>query len=115
MSIPLPASIQTYLRSKKDHDTTAIEEIFTPQAKVNDNGEEQEFHGREAIARWMAESTSKYKTSLEVIQTSADHGDYVVNALVSGDFPRSPAEFVYRFTLKEKLIDRLVIEFIGFR
>jgi len=52
---------------------------------------------------------------LEVVGSVQEDGEVVVTALVSGSFPGSPAEFLYRFSVQDALIKRLVIEFTGFK
>lgn len=115
MSIKLPEPIETYLRSSENGALQEAVAAFAPEATVFDQGEDHEVAGREAIHYWMADYTSKYKTTLEVTGVAEEGQETVVTTLVSGNFPGSPAEFVYRFVLRDGLIDRLVIEFVSFK
>lgn len=115
MSIKLPEPIENYLRSSESGDIDRAATAFAPEATVVDEGEDTEFVGREAIHRWMTEYTSKYKTTLEVTDMVEKDGEVVLTTLVSGNFPGSPAEFAYRFRMRDGLIDRLVVEFVGFK
>jgi len=115
MSIKLPQPIENYFRYSENGAIDEAAAAFDSEATVFDKGEDLEATGREAIHRWMTDYTSKYKTTLEVVDLVEESGEFVVTALVSGNFPGSPAEFVYRFILQDGLIDRLVIEFIGFK
>jgi hypothetical protein len=111
----LPEPIENYFRHSANE---AIEEAvatFTPEATLFDQGEDTKAVGREAIHNWMTDYMSKYKTTLEVVGMIEEVGKVVVTTLVSGNFPGSPAEFVYRFVLRDGLIDQLVIEFVGFK
>jgi hypothetical protein len=115
MSIKLPETIENYLRYTADGALKEAAAVFAPEATVSDEGEDTEVVGREAIYHWMTEYTSKYKTTLEVVGMVEEDGEVVLTTLVSGNFDGSPAEFVYRFTLRDGLIDRLVIEFVDFK
>jgi len=115
MNVKLPEPIETYFRSSENGALQEAVATFAPEATVFDKGEDLEVAGREAIHLWMADYTSKYKTTLEVTDVAEQDGQFIVTTLVSGNFPGSPAEFVYRFELRNGLIDRLVIDFVGFK
>lgn len=115
MSIKLPESIDNYFRHSADKNAKEAAAAFTPGATIFDQGEDLEISGREAIERWFVELAAQYQTTLEIVGVVEENGAFAVTTLVSGNFPGSPAEFVYRFTLLEGLIDRLVIEFVGFK
>jgi ketosteroid isomerase-like protein len=115
MSIQLPEPIETYLLSSESGDLEKAAAAFAPDATVVDEGEDAKAVGREAIYHWMADYTSKYKTTLEVTEMVEKEGEVVLTALVSGNFDGSPAEFVYRFVLRDGLIGRMVVEFVGFK
>lgn len=115
MSIKLPEPIENYLRYSAEGALKEVAATFAPEATVVDKGEDTEVIGREAIYRWMTEYTSKYKTTVKVVGMVEDDGEVVLTTLVSGNFDGSPAEFMYRFALRDGLIDRLVIDFVGFK
>jgi len=115
MNIKLPEPIENYLRSSETGDLEKAAAAFAPDATVFDEGEDTNVVGREAIHRWMTEYTSKYKTTLEVTDMVEEDGEVILTTLVSGNFQGSPAEFRYRFALRDGLIDRLVVEFVGFK
>lgn len=115
MSIKLPEPIENYFRHSQNEALEEAVATFTPEATLVDEGEDAKAVGREAIRDWMVDYTSKYKTTLEVVGMVEEGSEVVVTTLVSGNFPGSRAEFVYRFVLRDGLIDRLVIEFAGFK
>jgi ketosteroid isomerase-like protein len=115
MSIKLPEALEKYIHNS---DNKALDEAlaaFTPDATVVDEGENTTAVGKDSIRAWMADYTSKYTTTTEVKDMAEKDGEAVVTVLVSGDFPGNRAEFVYRCTLRDGLISRLVTEFAGFR
>jgi len=95
--IDLPAPVAAYFAA----DTTgaeAVAQCFTDGAVVID--ERQEYRGRTAIARWKAEASAKFHYTVDRL-----------GAHVSGDqdFPGSPVDLQYRFTLEGDKIARLEI------
>ena len=105
-SITLPPPIAAYFAA----DTTDIDRVarcFTESAVVID--ERREHRGRLAIARWKAESTAKYHYTSEPLTVDASRGEVTVGARVTGDFPGSPVDLRYRFTLEGDTIARLEI------
>ncbi len=115
MSIKLPEPIEKYIRNSEIKALDEAVAAFAPDATVVDEGEDTTAVGREAIHAWMADYTSKYETTVEVKDVVEKNGEVVVTVLVSGDFPGNRAEFVYRCALRDGLIERLVVEFVGFK
>lgn len=115
MSIKLPEALEKYIRNSEIKNLDEAVTAFAPDATVVDEGEDTTVVGREAIRTWMADYTSQYTTTVEVTDMVEKDGEVVVTVLVSGDFPGNRAEFVYRCTLRDGLIARLVIEFAGLK
>ena len=65
--------------------------------------------GRQAIGRWKAEATAKYHYTSEPLAVDCSGADVTVIARVTGEFPGSPIELRYRFTLEGDKIARLEI------
>ena len=105
-SISLPPPIAAYFAADTT-DADRMARCFTESALVID--ERREHRGRSAIARWKAESTAKYHYTSEPHTVDVSMGDVIVNARVTGDFPGSPVELCYRFTLEGDRIARLEI------
>lgn len=115
MNIKLPETIENYFRYSAEEKPKEAAAMFTADATILDNGEDLKVSGRESIHQWFIELAAKYQTTLEVVGLSEEEGEFVVATLVSGNFPGSPAEFAYRFALRDGLIDRLAIDFVGFK
>ena len=104
--IDLPAPVAAYFAA----DTTgaeAVAQCFADDAVVID--ERREHRGRTAIARWKTETSAKFRYTVERLGVHVSADQTTVTGRVTGDFPGSPVELQYRFTLEGDKIARLEI------
>jgi hypothetical protein len=106
LPIDLPSPIAAYFAADTS-DANAVARCFSESAVVID--ERREHRGRPAITRWKAEATAKYHYTSEPLAVETSGPDVTVTARVIGDFPGSPVELRYRFTLDGTTIARLEI------
>jgi ketosteroid isomerase-like protein len=104
--IHLPAPIVAYFATDTS-DANAVARCFSENAIVID--ERREHRGRPAIARWKAEVAAKYHYTSEPLAVEASGPDVTVTARATGNFPGSPVDLRYRFTLEGATIGRLEI------
>jgi ketosteroid isomerase-like protein len=105
----LPDPITDYLVAHQARDIDAAIPHYTPDAAVTDEG--RTYVGHDAIAAWLADAASEYTYTVEL--TSAARlgaGQYDAVHHLEGDFPGGVAGLHFRFTLRDGLITRLVIE-----
>ena len=95
MPLDLPAPLPAYFAAKNAHDIDAMLACFADGAHVRDEG--QDYRGSPAIRGWIEETTRKYKVSVAPSEAEQNGGTISVNALVSGDFPGSPATLRFQF------------------
>ena len=106
MPVSLPKPIADYFALDRT-EGAAIAACFTPDALVID--EKRTHRGRLAIARWKTEASTTYDYVSEPM-TVDDQGDRItVTARLTGNFPGSPVDLRYAFTLEGKEIARLEI------
>ena len=105
-SIDLPTPIAAYFAADGTDDGH-VAQCFTEDAVVID--ERREHNGRQAIAQWKTEATTKYHYTSEPLKADISAADIAVIARVTGEFPGSPIELQYRFTLAGDKIARLEI------
>ncbi|QIB34571.1 nuclear transport factor 2 family protein [Ancylobacter pratisalsi] len=106
MTLALPKSIADYFAADAA-DGAAVAACFTADAVVVD--EKKTYTGREAIAAWKSEASAKYQYVAEPVAIE-DQGDRViVTAHLIGNFPGSPVDLRYAFTLSGDAIARLEI------
>ncbi len=107
MSLVLPPPLPAYFAAKNTHDIDAMLAQFAHDAHVRDEG--QDHRGTDAIRGWIAHTTSKYAVTVEPESVSSEAEQTIIRALVSGNFPGSPAHLTYRFTLADAHIAELSI------
>lgn len=99
MSLDLPTPLPAYFAAKNAHDIDAMLACFAEDAAVRDEG--KDYRGHPAIRGWIEETTRKYKVTVEPNAVEHVDGTIAVKALVSGNFPGSPATLGYRFTVAD--------------
>lgn len=95
-----PRSIETYF-------TEPHAGLFADDATVRD--EAHEHRGRAAIAAWLEDTARRYRFTSALLRCERQGADWLATARVAGDFPGSPVELRYRFTLSDGRIAKLEI------
>lgn len=106
MSIDLPAPIAAYFAADRT-ERAAVAECFTQTAIVKDEGKTHS--GREAIHHWKTAAATKYTYFSEPLAVAQDGGRTIVTSRVTGNFPGSPVDLRYAFTLDGDEIAELEI------
>jgi hypothetical protein len=108
MPADLPAPIAAYIAAANAHDAEACAACFATDAVVRDEGRER--RGTAEIRAWKAEVSARYRPVVEVLEVAGSDGRTVVTGRVAGDFPGSPIELRFAFTLAGGRIARLEIQ-----
>ena len=106
MPITLPKPIADYFAAD-GRDGAAVAGCFTEDAIVVD--ERHTHAGREAIRLWKEEVKEKYRYISEPFAVESDGGRTIVTSRVTGQFPGSPVDLRYAFTLQGEAIAKLEI------
>jgi hypothetical protein len=93
----LPTPIAIYIAAENRGDTEALSECFKGDAVVRD--ESQTFEGLAAIKHWKAETKKKYQHTIEPLSVAQKDGKTIVANRLTGNFPGSPIELEFVFTL----------------
>ncbi len=107
MSIDLPTPIAVYIAAENRGDTEALAQCFAEHAVVRDEG--QTIEGLAAIKRWKAETKKKYQHTVEPLASTQKDGKTIVTNRLTGNFPGSPIELEFVFTLAGDKIASLEI------
>jgi len=107
MSTELPPVIAAFFHATNTREFAGFLSLFTADARVNDEAND---HRGAEIAEWIDRATADTKPTADVTSIIR-HGDQsVVTAGVSGNFPGSPVQLRYDFTLKDDKIATLLIK-----
>jgi hypothetical protein len=103
----LAQSVADYIAAANAQDIDAVAACFSKSAVVHD--EKREHRGIAAIREWAVEVSEKYRPTVEVLDVAERDGRTIVMGRISGDFPGSPVELRYAFTMTGGRIARLEI------
>jgi len=103
----LPTPIAIYIATENRGDTEALAECFAKDAVVRDEGKKIE--GLAAIKQWKAETRKKYQHTIEPLTSTQKEDKIIVTNRLNGNFPGSPIELEFVFTLDGDKIASLEI------
>jgi SnoaL-like domain len=107
MSLELPSPVASYLAAEKAKDADMLVRCFADDALVHDEG--RDHRGLDAIIAWKREADTKYQYVMEPLDSSVGEKVVTLRARLTGNFPGSPVELGYTFTLADDKITSLVI------
>jgi len=107
MSLELPTPIAIYIAAENSRDVEALDRCFAKDAVVRDEG--QTIEGLAAIKQWKAETAKKYQHTIEPLASRDKDGKTVVTNRLTGNFPGSPIDLEFVFTLEGNKIASLEI------
>jgi hypothetical protein len=103
----LPKAIALYVAAENSGDVSLFDQCFAEDAVVRD---ENETHaGLAAIKKWKAETKKKYQHTVDPLSFVEKDGKTIVTNRLAGNFPGSPIELEFVFTLKDDKIVSLEI------
>ena len=106
MTRELPPVIAAFFQAHNTGQTADLNQLFTDDAHVCD--ELHEYRGA-AIQEWIDGAIAKYQPVATVTDLAEEGSQTIAAAQVSGNFPGSPAQLRFNFTLKNGKIGVLVI------
>jgi SnoaL-like protein len=107
MSLNLPDPVATYLAAEKAKDADMLALCFSDDAVVHDEG--RDHRGLDAIRSWKREADARYRYVMEPLDAAVSEKATKLRARLTGDFPGSPVELDFRFTLANDKISSLEI------
>ena len=105
-SLTLPKPVAAYFIAD-EVDGEAVSQCFTANAVVKDEGHTHK--GRAAIKEWKVDVSTKYKYTCEPSACEEKDGKTVVTCHLVGNFPGSPVDLRFLFTLAGDKIGSLEI------
>ena len=107
MSLTLPKPVTNYLAAVEAKNTDMLALCFVDEALVHDEG--RDYRGLDAIRSWEQETQTKYKYVMKPLDASVSGNTVKLRARLTGDFPGSPVDLDYTFTLANDKITSLEI------
>jgi len=99
----LPKPIALYIAAENSGDTEALTKCFAENAVVRD--ENQTIEGLDTLKKWKAETKRKYQHTIEPLSSVQSDGKTIVTNRLTGNFPGSPIELEFVFTLdRDKIV-----------
>ena len=105
-NLTLPEPIAAYFNAD-GQDGRTVARCFTPDGQVRDEGKTHT--GTAAIEAWKAGASRQYAYTVTPFQLEGQDGTCLVTAHVAGNFPGSPVDLRYRFSLQRRKIATLEI------
>jgi ketosteroid isomerase-like protein len=103
----LPEPMAAYFAADRQ-DAAAVARCFTNDAVVKDEG--RTHTGQAAIEAWKAEASSQFTYAVKPHSLDKKGSTYIVTGRVTGNFPGSPVDLRYFFTLARGRISSLEIK-----
>lgn len=107
MTVHLPPPIAAYIAAENAHLPEAVAACFTEDATVRDEG--KTVTGSAAIRDWKRATSEKYSPTITAVSARQEAESCTVAAQVSGNFPGSPLDMTFTFTLAGSRISALAI------
>lgn len=106
MLLELPEPIESYYEADRGRGE-AVASCFNPDAIVKDEG--ATYHGTDEIRRWRSDVAAKFTYTCQPLAVDRQSGHTTVTCCLEGDFPGSPTDLRFRFTLAGDKIATLEI------
>ena len=103
----LPSPIAIYVAAENRGDPEALAHCFAEDAVVRDEG--QTIEGLTSIKQWKAETKKKYQHTIEPLASVQKDDTVTVTNRLTGNFPGSPIDLEFVFTLAGSKIVSLEI------
>jgi hypothetical protein len=103
----LPATIARFIEASNARDLDASVACFAADVVVEDEG--QTHRGIDEARAWKRETEERFRYTIEPNGVDERGGQTVVAATLAGNFPGSPVELRYAFTLVDGEIAALAI------
>ena len=107
MDVNLPVPVAIYHAAENQGHTEIVAQCFAENAVVRDEG--QTIEGLAAIKQWDVETKRKYQHTIEPLASAQKDGKTIVTNRLTGNFPGSPIELDFVFTLDGDKIASLEI------
>lgn len=103
----LPEAVTQYFDASNRFDAESAAACFTPEAIVRDEGKAHV--GRDEIRNWVSHASKEYQPQASVVSAQQNGDKLAVAVSVTGQFPGSPVELDFDFSLRDEKIAELTV------
>ena len=103
----LPRPIALYVEAENTGDPNLLDQCFAENSTVRD--ENETYKGLASIKKWKAETKREYQHTVDPLRIVEKEGKFVLTNKLTGNFPGSPIELDFVFTLAGNKIALLEI------
>jgi len=98
-----PEAIRLYIAGENTGDANLFGQCFAEDGTVRD--ENETYRGLAEIKKWKAETKKKYQHTVDPLSVFEKDGRFIVTNRLTGNFPGSPIELEFVFTLdRDKIV-----------
>ena len=103
----LPRVIERFVEASNARDLDRCDACFAADAVVEDEG--RTHRGIDEVREWKRETENRYTYTIEPTDLDQRNGQTILTATLAGNFPGSPVDLKYEFTIIEGAIKALRI------
>jgi ketosteroid isomerase-like protein len=103
----LPPTIARFIEASNARDLDRAVDCFAGDAVVEDEGETHQ--GLDEVRAWKQATEERFRYSIGPTELEHRDGQTIVTATLAGNFPGSPVELKYDFTIIDEAITGLSI------
>ncbi|MDB5324564.1 MAG: hypothetical protein JWM57_133 [Phycisphaerales bacterium] len=107
MTLSLPRAVADYLAADESSNPDRLADCFSDEAHVHD--EKHDYRGRDQIKAWKTSTSAKYQYTVEPLTIVTEGQISTLHARLAGNFPASPVEVDFTFTIAGDKITELAI------
>jgi ketosteroid isomerase-like protein len=103
----LPSTVAHFVDASNARDLDRFVACFAADAVVEDEGRSHK--GIDEVREWKQETENRYRYTIEPTDLDQRNGQTILTATLAGNFPGSPVDLKYEFTIIEGAIKALRI------
>ena len=103
----LPSIVARFVDASNARDLDSFVACFAADAVVEDEG--RTHNGIDEVREWKQETENRFTYTIEPIDLDQRNGQTILTATLAGNFPGSPVDLEYEFTIIEGAIKALRI------
>ena len=105
----LPEIIKNFIKAVNTGDEELLKSCISQNCHIYDQGEDSHINGLLEITEWIRNLKKDFELTSEIKSSEEKLGVHILSVVAIGNFPSSPHQFYYFFTLTYGLISNITI------